>query len=62
MRVWLVSVADIEPDDSARTLTIRFHRLATPAHDKAVAALIDELNQQGCGDPRNGAWMIRALA
>jgi hypothetical protein len=49
-RFVLVSSADIEPDDDAKTraelgqktLTIRVHRMASPAHDKAIAALLQD--------------------
>jgi hypothetical protein len=57
----LVSSADIEPDELAKTLTIRIHRMANPAHDKAVAALLDDLNQQAFHHPETGAKMIYAL-
>ncbi len=39
----LVSSADIEPDDTAKTVTIRVHRMASPVHDKAIAALLHDL-------------------
>jgi len=61
VRELLVSSADIEPDDLAKTLTIRIHRMANPAHDKAVAALLDDLNQQAFCHPETGAQMIYAL-
>ena len=44
IRELFVSSADIEPDDQAKTLTIRIHRMACPAHDRAIASLLDELN------------------
>ena len=57
----LVSSADIEPDDLAKTLTIRIHRMANPAHDKAVAALLHDLNRQAFHHPETGAKMIYVL-
>ncbi len=53
--------ADIEPDERAKTLTIRIHRMANPVQDKAIAGLLDELTQQGFCHPETGARMIYAL-
>ena len=61
VRELLVSDADIEPDDIARTLTIRIHRMAHSSHDKAVAALLNELTPQGFCHPETGAKMIYSL-
>lgn len=61
IRQLFVSSADIEPDDSARTLTIRVHRMACPAHDKAIAALLEELTLQGFSHPETGAKIIYVL-
>jgi hypothetical protein len=61
LRGLLVSDADIEPDDRARALTIRVHRMASPPHDKAVAALLDELNRLNFCHPETGARTIYAL-
>lgn len=61
IRELFISAGDIEPDDFAKTLTIRIHRMANPAHDKAVAALLDELTQQAFQHPETGARMIYAL-
>ena len=36
IRELFVSSADLEPDDKAGTLTIRIHRMACPAHDRAM--------------------------
>ena len=60
-RELLVSAADIEPDDLAKTLTIRIHRMASPVHDKAIAALLDELTKREFYHPETGAKMIYAL-
>ena len=51
VRELLVSDADIEPDDLAKTLTIRVHRMANPSHDKAIAALLKELTRAGILSP-----------
>jgi hypothetical protein len=56
-----VASADIEPDDLAKTLTIRIHHLANPAQNKAVAALLHDLTEQAFCHPETGARMIYAL-
>ena len=61
IRDLFVASAHIEPDERAKTLTIRIHRMANPAQDKAIAGLLDELTQQGFCDPETGARMIYAL-
>lgn len=61
IRDLFVASADIEPDDHAKTLTIRIHRMANPKQDKAIAGLLDELTQQGFCHPETGARMIYAL-
>ena len=61
VRELLVTSADIEPDDSAKTLTIRIHRLAAPVHDKAIAALLEELTKLEFCHPETGAKMIYTL-
>ena len=61
VRELLVSAADIEPDDSAKTLTIRIHRMASPVHDKAITALLDELTKRDFHHPETGAKMIYTL-
>lgn len=61
IRDLLVASADIEPDDLAKTLTIRIHHLANPAQNKAVAALLHDLTEQAFCHPETGARMIYAL-
>lgn len=61
VRELFVSSADIEPNESAATLTIRIHRMASPVHDQAIAALLDELTKQEFRHPETGAKMIYAL-
>jgi len=61
VRELFVSCADIQPDDVANTLTIKVHRMANPAHDKAVAALLGDLTLQAFCHPETGAKMIYAL-
>ena len=61
VRELFVSSADIEPDDAAKTLTIRVHRMAAPVHDKAITALLEELTNLGFCHPETGAKMIYTL-
>lgn len=62
IRELFVSSADIEPNAHDNTLTIRIHRMACPAHDKAIAALLAELNQLAFLHPETHARMIYELA
>ena len=52
-----VSSADILPDEKANTLTIRLHRTATAARDRAVEALLAELNESDFMHPETGLRM-----
>ena len=61
VRELFVSAADIEPDNAAKTLTIRIHRMASPAHDVAISALLAELSEQKFYHPETGALMIFVL-
>lgn len=61
IRQLFVSSADIEPDDRAKTLTIRIHRMACPAHDNAIAELLKELSKEEFAHPETGAKMIFTL-
>lgn len=60
IRELLVSSADIKPGDG--TLTISIHRMACPAHDAAIAALLQDLTQMEYQHPETGARMIYTLA
>jgi hypothetical protein len=62
VRELFVSSGDIEPDEIARTLTIRIHRMASPVLDRAVSGLLEELNKQEFCHPETGAKMVYALA
>lgn len=62
VRELLVSSADIEPGDSGETLTLRIHRMASPAHDTAVAALLKDLTELKFSHPETKARMIYTLA
>ncbi len=45
-----------------QTAIIRVHRMSCPAHDKAVAALFDDLNQADFRHPETGMRLIYRLA
>ena len=62
VRELLVSSADLQPDEQKNTLTIRIHRMACPAHDKAIGALLAELNQLAFHHPQTQARLIYELA
>jgi hypothetical protein len=61
VRELFISAGDIEPDEQSKTLTVRIHRMVTPAHDKAIAALLEDLNGLGFCHPETGEKMIYAL-
>jgi hypothetical protein len=58
IRELLVSSADLQPDDASATLTIRIHRMASPVHDRAIAALLDDLNAVEFRHPETGHRFI----
>ena len=62
VRELLVSAADIQPGPVAQTLTIRIHRMACPAHDKAIDALLHDLTELQFHHPETNARMIYTLA
>jgi hypothetical protein len=62
IRELFVSSADLDPDEKENTLTVRIHRMACPAHDKAVSALLNELTKIAFRHPETGARMIYELA
>jgi hypothetical protein len=61
IRELFVSSADFAPDRSAKTLTVKIHRMASPVHDRAIAALLDELNQLQFCHPETGDRLIYTL-
>jgi len=62
IRELFVSSADLEPDEKGNTLTIRIHRMACPAHDMAIAALLADLDHAGFRHPETGMRLIYKLA
>ena len=62
VRELFVSSADLDPNAQDNTLTIRIHRMACPAHDKAIGALLAELTQLAFHHPETHARLIYELA
>lgn len=61
VRMLFVSSGDIEPNEQSNTLTLKIHRMATPAHDKALGSLLTDLTDQAFCHPETGAKMIFRL-
>jgi hypothetical protein len=62
VRELFVSSADLEPHAQDNTLTVRIHRMACPAHDKAMGALLADLTQAAFCHPETGMRLIYELA
>jgi len=62
IRELFVSSADLEPNEQENTLTVRIHRMACPAHDKAISALLVDLTQTAFCHPETGMRLIYELA
>lgn len=61
IRELFISSAELIPDENAKTLSIKIHRMASPTHDRAIAALLEELNQINFCHPETGYRFIYAL-
>ena len=61
IRALFVASADLQPDQNTGTLTVRIHRMATPAHDRAIAALLEDLNQLAFLHPETNQGLVYAL-
>ena len=61
VREIFVTAADLIPDHKNQTLTVCLHHMANPVHDRAVAALLEELNKRQFKHPQTGARMIYKL-
>lgn len=61
VRELLVSSADLIPDEQQNTLTVRIHRMTTPARDKAIEKLLGDLNTECFRHPETGMRMIYEL-
>jgi hypothetical protein len=55
------SGVDLSPDDAAGTLEIRVHRMASPVHDRAIAALLADLTAAEFRHPETGHRFIYQL-
>ena len=62
IRELFVSSADLEPNEQEKTLTIKIHRMASPVHDRAAGALLDELTSLSFCHPETGMRLIYKLA
>jgi hypothetical protein len=61
VRALFVSSADLAPDAQAKTLTVKIHRMASPVHDRAIAALLNDLNELNFCHPETGDRMVYSL-
>jgi len=61
VRELFVSSGDIEPNAQDNTLTIRIHRMANPAHDRAISLLLKDLTDEEFTHPDTGAKMVFCL-
>jgi len=61
IRELFVSSVDLEPNDAAGTLLIKVHRMATPAHDRAIEALLADLTAAQFRHPETGHLFIYRL-
>ncbi len=62
IRELFVSSADTIPCEAEKTLTVRLHRMASPAHDRAIAGLLQDLTSENFCHPETGMRMIFELA
>ena len=61
VRELFVSSADLVPNEQQNSLTVRVHRMASPAHDKAIRALLADLTKIDFRHPQTGARLIYEL-
>jgi hypothetical protein len=61
VRALFVSSADLAPDAQAKTLTVKIHRMASPVHDRAIAALLNDLNELNFCHPETGDRLLYSL-
>jgi hypothetical protein len=61
VRALFVSSADLAPDPHTKTLTVKIHRMASPVHDRAIAALLSDLNKLNFCHPETGDRMVYSL-
>jgi hypothetical protein len=61
IRELFVSSADFEPSEQEKTLTIKIHRMASPVHDRAASALLEEMTRLSFCHPETGMRLIYKL-
>ncbi|MFY9328370.1 MAG: putative transposase [Georgfuchsia sp.] len=61
VRALFVSSADLAPDAQSKTLAVKIHRMASPVHDRAIAALLTDLNELNFCHPETGDRLIYSL-
>ena len=61
VRALFVASADLAPDAQAKTLTVKIHRMASPVHDRAIAALLTDLNELNFCHPETRDRLIYTL-
>jgi hypothetical protein len=61
VRALFVSSADLVPDARDKTLTVKIHRMASPVHDRAIAALLADLNKLNFCHPETGDRLVYSL-
>ncbi len=62
IRELFVSSADLRPSSEDNTLCVRVHRMASPAHDRAIEKLLNELNQENFHHPETGMKILYELS
>jgi hypothetical protein len=61
VRALFVASADLAPDSLAKTLIVKIHRMASPVHDRAIAALLSDLNELNFRHPETGDRLLYSL-
>ncbi|MBF0146174.1 MAG: hypothetical protein HQL85_08310 [Magnetococcales bacterium] len=61
IRELFVTSANIVPNPDAKTLTVQIHRMANPMHDRAIAALLEDLNQLQFCHPETEDQIVYSL-
>jgi len=62
IRELFVSSADLRPSTEDNTLYVFVHRMASPAHDRAIEALLEKLTQENFRHPETGMKILYRLS
>lgn len=62
IRELFVSSADLRPSTEDNTLYVCVHRMASPVHDRAIEALLENLNQENFCHPETGMKILYKLS